>query len=316
MDFVLVRFLRALAGPTLYLRHVQEARMHGRWGERWWAVRLISGHLGRHAGRSLARAMQSLLPEAALAPATRWAFSAFGPSMQPQRHARACARLMRLGIPSRAASRMGSCFLAHDWLRRARRDRLLALPFPVLRQHLRSIGWHDPHALWQASAGRGRVVCVLPTGDLDLAVGAVLDRPGAPAHYVIRCGHAPDSPLRRALAALQRYGHRLDVDTLEQPGMAWRQLKRGASVVTVLDPFALPSSPAGPVHSPSPLRLARLTGVPMVLLGHRRERGGAGTLHVIGEYRGDSLAADARGLRDDIEDFLAVAPMEWMDLDR
>ncbi|KAG0943717.1 hypothetical protein G6F31_014688 [Rhizopus arrhizus] len=166
------------------------------------------------------------------------------------------------------------------------------------------MAWHDPHGLWPAAGGRRGVVCLLPSCDAELGLAAALDRPGAPAHYFVHCPHHEQSRAYRTLLALQRVGHRLDVDCAGTRGMAWRQLRRGARVFTLLTMNDVASSDA----VPAPLRLARLAGVPVLLLGHRCNGAGAGTLHVVGEYAGAALDAGSPRLLESASRFLRASP--------
>lgn len=242
------------------------------------------------------------------------AFATLGPLLQAERHGRAFDTLQRLGHAPSAAAELSARFLAGRWLRQAHFQRLQSLPFSALQHVLRGMAWQDPGALWAAAAGRRRVVCLLPTGDVELALAAVLDRPGAPAHYFVNTHHRDDSPELRTLLALKRQGHRLDIGHAQQRGQAWRQLRRGATVVTLLDPC--PWRETGVSKEPAPLRLARLAQVPVLLLGHRRDGSEAGTLSVLGEFSAESLAKGATALYATAHAFLAAAPHDWHDLDR
>lgn len=285
-------------------------------GKGWWATRLIGRHAAQWASVRAGALMTRLLPLGLQHRAACWAFATLAPMLRSARRRRAARTLQQLGLPATTAARFSAYFLAHDWLRRARMHAVQALPFPALRQHLRSIAWHDPHALWPAGAGRRRVICLLRTGDLELAAAAVLDRPGAPAHYFIQCTHAPGSPPHRTLLALQRQGHRLDIGTCAQRGAAWRQLQRGASIITVLDTVVPAAAGCPAATDPGPLRLARLAGVPVLLLAHRRDNAKAGTLHVLGEFNGDALAHGAHRVHEAAQAFLAASPLDWLDLDQ
>ena len=235
-----------------------------------------------------------------------------GPRLQTRRYRRTCSALQQLGLPAGTASRLGSIVLAHAWLRRMRQRHLRSLPFPAVKRLARLITWKDPQALWASSAGRRRVVCLLPTGDVELAIAAVLDRPGAPAHYFIHCPHAPGSAEHRILSALQSQGHRLDIGSSSRPGQGWRQLRRGATIIALLDPMLMARSPLPGHRQPAPLRLARLARVPVLLAGHRNDDDGAGTLHVLGEFRLDGSAARSDALYSTVQAFLAASPLDWM----
>lgn len=289
-----------------------------RWAERLWVMRLIGGRVCDNAGLCVAGAVARLLPPPVQQRWARRAFAVLGPRLQARRHRRAATRLQQLGLPPARAAQLGSHFLAHDWLRRVRLRHLQSLPFPRLQQHLRAMDWHDPQALWAAGAGRRRVVCLLRSGDMEAAVAAVLDRPGAPAHYFIHCAHADGTPVHRTLRQLQRQGHRLEIGAAGEDGLAWRQLQRGATVISVLDgaTLATGSTPVKGKREPGPLRLARLARVPVLLLGHRPSGKGAGTLHVLGQYPADSLEGGAPRLHDAAAAFLAGSVLDWLDLDR
>ncbi|KRG52526.1 hypothetical protein ARC23_05190 [Stenotrophomonas beteli] len=286
-----------------------------RLGQCWWVMRLVHRHALHQAGLHLGSLAARLLPLPLQHRTAQWAFATLGPLLHRARRRRTMTALQRLGLPRHAAARLSTAFLAHAWLRRGRLRHLQALPFPALKHHLRSIAWQDPLALWPAGAGRRRVICVLPTGDLEAAIAALLDRPGAPAHYFINCPHAACSPQYRTLMALQRQSHRLDIGSRAQPGLGWRLLKRGATVVTVLDPVLMASAVSREGRWPAPLRLARAARVPVLLVGHRHDNGSAGTLHVLGEF---SLHPDVPGfaaLCDAVHGFLAGSPLDWADLD-
>ncbi|VUL62704.1 hypothetical protein [Stenotrophomonas maltophilia] len=278
--------------------------------ERLWAVRLMAGHACHRASLRVGAALLPCLPPRMQNRMAEEAFAWIGPRLQPHRHTRALGALQQLGHKSSAATRLAARFLATSWIRQARFHRLRHLPFPAQQDVLRAMRWHDPLALWAAAAGRRRVICVLPSGDMELAMAALLDRPGAPSHYFISTYHRQGSPRHRVLAALQRQGHRLDIGQSGQSGQAWRHLRRGASVVTKLDPWS------GDGREPGPLRLARLAQVPVLLLGHRCDDSEAGTLHVLGEFGAESMAGGAASLRAAALAFLATAPHDWADLDR
>ncbi len=282
--------------------------------EHLWALRLMVRHACHRASLRLGAALLPLLPAPARISLAEGAASTLGPVLQAERHGRAFHTLQRLGHPPLAAAELSARFLAGRWLQQINFQRLQSLPFSALKHVLRGMAWHDPGALWAAAAGRRRVVCLLPTGDIKLALAALLDRPGAPAHYFVNTYHRADSPELRTLLALKRQGHRLDIGHAQQRGQAWRQLRRGATVVTLLDPC--PWRETGAWKEPAPLRLARLAQVPVLVLGHRRDGSEAGTLSVLGEYSAESLTQGATALYAKAHAFLAAAPHDWHDLDR
>ncbi len=282
--------------------------------ERRWALHLLARHACHRASLRIGAALLPMLPAPAQASLAEGAFAVLGPLLQAERHGRAFDTLQRLGHASSSASALAARFLAGRWLRSAQARHLQSLPFPALQQRLRAMAWRDPGALWASSAGRRRVICLLPSGNFNLAMAALLDRPGAPAHYFINSLHHEDSPMHRTLLDLQRWGHRLDIGRPPRCGQAWRKLRRGATVVTLLDPC--PWRETGSAIEPAPLRLARLAQVPVLLLGHRCDGSTAGTLHVLGEYSAASIASGATALYAAAHAFLAAAPHDWHDLDR
>ncbi|MDG2507210.1 hypothetical protein P5Y74_03035 [Stenotrophomonas maltophilia] len=282
--------------------------------ERLWALRLMARHACHRASLRVGAALLPMLPAPARVSLAVGTASALGPLLQAERHGRAFDTLQRLGHAPSAAAELSARFLAGRWLRQAHFQRLQSLPFSALQHVLRGMAWQDPGALWAAAAGRRRVVCLLPTGDVELALAAVLDRPGAPAHYFVNTHHRDDSPELRTLLALKRQGHRLEIGRAQQRGEAWRQLRRGATVVALLDPC--PWRETGVTREPAPLRLARLANVPVLVLGHRRDGSEAGTLSVLGEFSAESLAEGATALYAAAHAFLAAAPHDWHDLDR
>ncbi len=279
-----------------------------------WALRLLARHACHRASLRVGAALLPMLPAPVRVSLAEGAFAVLGPLLQAERHGRAFETLQRLGHAPPSATTFASRFLAGRWLRRAHAHRLQSLPFPDLQHLLRSMVWRDPAALWASAAGRRRVVCLLPSGDINLAMAALLDRPGAPAHYFINSHHHEASSAHRTLMALQRQGHRLEVGQSPRNGRAWKQLRRGATVVTVLDPC--PWRMSGSAVEPAPLRLARLAQVPVLLLGHRCDGSMAGTLHVLGEYSAESIGRGATSLYAAAHAFLAAAPHDWRDLDR
>lgn len=283
-----------------------------RMGERWWLLRLLSRHALDQASLRLGGGVAHFLsPSQQRRVACRIA-AALGPCLQTRRYQRTCSALQQVGLPAGTASRLGSIVLAHAWLRRMRLRHLRSLSFPAVKRRARLITWKDPQALWASGAGRRRVVCLLPTGDVELAIAAVLGRPGAPAHYFIRCPHAPGSVEHRILSALQSQGHRLDIGSSSRPGQGWRQLQRGATIIALLDPLLMARSALPGHRQPAPLRLARLARVPVLLAGHRNDDDGAGTLHVLGEFRLDGSAAKLDALYSAVQAFLAASPLDWM----
>lgn len=292
-------------GSSVKKGHAMTSR---RLGELLWALRLIGHHAGLEAGCAAA----AVLPLRVQARLAECAFRQFGPWLCRQRLNRTRHALLRLGCPPEHAANLAPHVLARDWLRRVTRKRLHALPFDAQQQWLRGMLWRDPQALWAAAGGRRRVVCLLPSGDPELAMAALLDRPGAPAHYFLNSPHREDSPPHRALKQLQRRGHRLDIGQPGPHGRAWRQLRQGATVLTVLGPELLVASSP----EPAPIRLARLAGVPLMLLGHRQETSDAGTVHVLREFAPHELHAGTHALQSVARAFLADAPHDWPDLDR
>lgn len=283
-------------------------------GERLWALRLMARHACHRASLWAGAALLPLLPAPAQISLAEGAFALAGLLLPSERQKRATRTLQRLGHAPSPAMASATRFRARHWLHTARARHLQSLPFPALQRVLRTMAWHDPAALWASSAGRRRVICLLPSGDINLAMAALLDRPGAPAHYFINSSHHEDSPIHRMLLALQRKGHRLDIGRPPRNGQAWRKLRRGATVVTVLDPCRWRE--LGEAAEPAPLRLARLAGVPVLLLGHRCNDAAAGTLHVLGEFSAESIAGGATALYTTAHAFLAAAPHDWRDLDR
>lgn len=283
-------------------------------GERLWALRLIARHGCHRASLRIGAALLPLLPASAQVSIAEAAFALFGLLLPSVRQRRAARTLEQLGHAPSLAHALATRFRARHWLHIARARQLQSLPFPALQCVLRGMTWLDPAALWTASAGRQRVICLLPSGDINLAVGALLDRPGAPAHYFINSMHHDNSPIHRTLLALQRQGHRLDIGRAPRSGEAWRMLRRGAAVVTVLDPY--PWCRPGETAEPAPLRLARLARAPVLLLGHRCDGSAVGTLHVLGEYSAECIAGGATALYTAAHAFLAAAPHDWRDLDR
>lgn len=279
-----------------------------------WALRLMTRHACHRASLQIGAALLPMLPAPARISLAEGVFALLGSLLQPERHARALNTLRRLGHPASSAATLADRFLAGHWLRKAHARHLQSLPFPALQDLLRAMVWRDPGALWASAAGRRRVVCLLPSGDIELAMAALLDRPGAPAHFFINSHLHEESPLHSTLLALQRQGHRLDIGQWPRRGQAWRKLRRGATVVTLLDPCPLRGTEGG--AEPAPLRLARLAQVPVLLLGHRCDGGMAGTLHVLGEYSPGSIASGATSLYAAAHAFLAAAPHDWRDLDR
>lgn len=283
-------------------------------GERLWALRLMARHALHRASLRVGAALLPMLTAQASTRLAEGAFAALGPLLHAERHSRAFHALQRLGHAPSTAAELSARFLAGHWLRKVHAYHLQSLPFTALQHLLRAMRWRDPGALWPSAAGRRRVVCLLPSGNIELAVAALLDRPGAPAHYFINALHHEDSPMHRTLLALQRQGHRLDIGQPSRCGQAWRKLRRGATVVTVLDPC--PWRQIGKATEPAPLRLARLAQVPVLLLGHRCDDSAVGTLHVLGEYSAESIANGATALYTSAHAFLAAAPHDWRDLDR
>lgn len=283
-------------------------------GERLWALRLMARHACHRASLRIAAALLPMLPAPARQTLAEGAFAVLGPLLLTERHGRAYGTLQRLGHAPASATTLTARFLAGRWLRKAHARHLQSLPFPALQHLLRGMAWQDPGALWASAAGRRRVVCLLPSGDINLAMAALLDRPGAPAHYFINSLHHEASPMHRTLLALQRQGHRLDIGRPSRCGQALRKLRRGATVLAVLDPC--PWRKTGKATEPAPLRLARLAQVPVLLLGHRCDGSTAGTLHVLGEYGAESIAGGAAALYSAAHAFLAAAPHDWRDLDR
>ncbi|MFV1845319.1 hypothetical protein ACNJRW_03940 [Stenotrophomonas maltophilia] len=269
-----------------------------------WALKLMLGYACRRAGLPLGVLGSRLLPGCLQLWLAERTFAWLGPILLARRFNRLHARLRTPGVTQTEATRWTAELLARAWLRRVRRHRLISLPHAELQRHLRSMTWHDPLGLWPAAAGRRGVVCLLPSGDAELGLAAALDRPGAPAHYFVQCPHHAQSHAYRMLLALQRVGHRLDVDRDGTRGMAWRQLRRGATVFTLLTVDDVAMSAA----VPGPLRLARLAGVPVLLLGHRCDGGGAGTLHVVGEYAGAALDTGSPRLLESARRFLRASP--------
>lgn len=283
-------------------------------GERLWALRLMARHALHRASVKVGAALLPMLSAQASTRLAEGAFATLGPLLHAERHGRTFHTLQRLGHAPSTAAELSARFLAGHWLRKVHAQYLQSLPFPALQHLLRGMAWRDPGALWPSAAGRRRVICLLPSGNIELAMAALLDRPGAPAHYFINALHHEDSPMHRTLQALQRQGHRLDIGQPLRCGQAWRKLRRGATVVTVLDPC--PWRQTGNATEPPPLRLARLAQVPVLLLGHRCDGSAAGTLHVLGEYSAESIANGATALYASAHAFLAAAPHDWRDLDR
>jgi len=304
-DFELVRYIAASQPAILPPIQNGSAAMQGRrMRERLWVLKLMLGHACRRAGLRLGVLASPLLPGWLHSWLAEQAFAWLGPTLLAGRFNRLRARVYASGCTQAEATRWTARALARAWLRRVRWHRLLSLPHAELQRHLRSMTWHDPQGLWPASAGRRGVVCVLPSGDAELGLAAALDRPGAPAHYFVRCPHHEQSRAYRTLLALQRVGHRLDVDRDGTRGMAWRQLRRGAKVFTLLTMNDVAASDV----VPAPLRLARLAGVPVLLLGHRCDGVGAGTLHVVGEYAGAALDTGSPRLLESARRFLRASP--------
>ncbi len=304
-DFELVRYVAVSQPAILPQNQNGSAAMQGRrMRERVWALKLMLGHACRWAGLRLGVLASRLLPGWLHRWLAEQAFTWLGPMLLARRFIPLRARVHASGCTQTEATRWTARALARAWLRRVRRHHLLSLPQAVLQRHLRTMAWHDPHGLWPATAGRRGVVCLLPSGDAELGLAAALDRPGAPAHYFVHCPHHEQSRAYRTLLALQRVGHRLDVDRGGTRGMAWRQLRRGARVFTLLTMNDVAASDA----VPAPLRLARLAGVPVLLLGHRCDGAGAGTLHVVGEYAGAALDAGSPRLLESARRFLRASP--------
>ncbi|WP_369040347.1 hypothetical protein [Stenotrophomonas maltophilia] len=286
-----------------------------RMDELLWALRLVGNDACHRASLRLAAAIAPLVPSRAQRQVANGAFAVLGRSVLASRHERMVGALLRLGHCPSIVDRLATRALANAWLRQVRARHLLAQPFTQVQAKCRAIRWNDPHALWPAAAGRRRVICVLPSGDLELATAAVLDRPGAPAHYFINSPYSERSVEHRVLLELQRQGHRLDVGTPRDRGLAWRLLRKGVSVVTLFDP-RLPDALRR--QECAPLRLARLARVPVLLLGHRHTDDGAdaGTLHVLGEFSGSALEDGAAQVRRAARAFLAASPEDWRDLER
>ncbi len=281
--------------------------MHGRrMGERVWALKLMLGHACGRASLQLGARLSGLFPGTLQQCVAERVFAGLGPTLQARRFNRMRTLLRASGCTPMEATRWTARTLARDWLRQVHRQRLQRLPFAELQRHLRSMAWHDPFHLWPAAAGRRCVVCLLPSGDAELGLAAALDRPGAPAHFFVQCPHREQSHQYRTLQALQRGGHRLDVDRSGRHGSAWRQLQRGATVFTVLTAEALASGG----RLPGPLRLARRAGVPVLLLGHRSDVPDAGTLHVLGEFAGTALEGGAPRLLDSARRFLQAGAVD------
>lgn len=292
-------------GSSVKKSHAMTLR---RLGELLWALRLISRHAGLEAGLAAA----AMLPLRMHARLVECAFRQFGPWLCRQRLNRTRHALLGMGCSPKHAANLAPRVLERDWLRCAIRKRLHALPFDAQQQWLRGMLWRDPQALWAAAGGRRRVVCLLPSGDPELAVAALIDRPGAPAHYFLNSPHCEDSPPHRVLKQLQRRGHRLDIGRPGEHGRAWRQLRQGATVLAVLGPeLLMASSP-----EPAPIRLARLARVPLMLLGHRQGPSDAGTVHVLREFDPHELQPGTHALQGVARAFLADAPHDWPDLGR
>lgn len=288
--------------------------MVGQMRERLWVLRLIAGHAIQRMALNLSGAASSLLPPVAHRRVTEWAFSLVAPSLQPCLYHRALRALQARGMRAAAARKAAARYLAWDWLRQVRLRTCRKQSLAALRHHMRAIQWHDPQGLWAAAAGRQRVICFLPSGDLELAIAAVLDRPGAPTHYFLKSPHAEHSAEHAVLRNLQRHGRLLEIGGAKHRGQAWRSLRRGATVICILHPADLAASV--PEREAGPVRLAKLAGVPMLLLGHRYDSSDAGTLHVLGEFGGKSATLSAQCLRESAHSFIAAAPLDWHHLDR
>lgn len=279
--------------------------------ERIWAIRLIGKHLFQTASLRLAGRMMRLLPLPLRQQVAELAVASCGRRLPLWNLLRIAAQLQALGLGPESAAQMRTRARAGRWLRQVRLGHLQRAPIDELQQHLRAMNWNDPGCRWLSAGGRRRVVCLLPTGDLELALAALIDRPGSPAHYFICSPHRADSLLHRRLLMLQRRGHRLDVAHPRQHGAAWRTLQRGATVIMVLD-ASFPEGQLHPTHAEPPaVRIARLAGVPLLLLGHRTGDNEQGTLHVVDEFAGDRLRNGAPQLQETARQFLREAPHDW-----
>lgn len=286
----------------------------GRMGERLWALRLVAGHSMQRMALIAGGAASALLPPSVHRRVVERGFCLLAPSLQPHRYHRVVRALQARGMNDATAPQAAARYLARDWLRKFRLRVYRKQPLAALRHHLRAIQWHDPKGLWAAAAGRRRVVCILPSGDLELAIAAVLDRPGAPMQFFLNSSYAEHSAEHAVLRGLQRHGRLLETGGTKQRGQAWRSLRRGATVICILDPADLAASV--PEREAGPVRLAKLAGVPMLLLGHRYDSSDAGTLHVLGEFGGKSATLSAQCLRESAHSFIAAAPLDWHHLDR
>lgn len=287
-----------------------------RMGERLWALRLIGGHACRQLSVRMGSKASGLLPARWLLRLAEWHATTTGAWRPDQRRRRIHANLLRMGLPRPMLPRLAARFVARDWLREVMFHRMKALLPCELPDHVSSIDWHDPHELWTAAAGRRRVVCLLPTGDVELALAVLLARPGTPAHYVVCSWAGRGSATQRMLQAVRRLGRRVELVTPAQHARAAQYLRQGATVAGVLDLAlqGLRDRRTDNVEADVLLQLAREARVPVLLLGHRHG-GTSGTLHVLGEFSAEPDHG-ARRLHAAAQAFMRAAPEDWRHLDR